>query len=111
MKTIPCRTAFDAEARQHLKPIRPFIWAFWMLLVLLGRGESLAVAAAQPQPEPPYRLDWFSLDAGGAQSTGGDFTLSGTLGQSDAGAQSGGDYQMIGGFWAVTLSPHEPHPE
>ena len=32
-------------------------------------------------------------------STGGDFVLSGTIGQPDAGILSGGDLELTGGFW------------
>ena len=45
-------------------------------------------------------ISWWSVDGGGNTSTGGDFTLSGTIGQPDAGSMSGGDYAIGGGFWA-----------
>ena len=55
-----------------------------------------------------FKIDWHSIDGGGVmQSTGGDFVLSGTLGQLDANAPAtaltGGEFRMIGGFWAVSL--------
>jgi len=46
-----------------------------------------------------YDLSWSTIDGGGGTSTGGNFTLSGTLGQPDAGMMSGGDYELTGGFW------------
>jgi hypothetical protein len=47
-----------------------------------------------------YDLSWSTVDGGGATfSTGGDFSLGGTVGQPDAGAMSGGDYSLAGGFW------------
>jgi hypothetical protein len=47
-------------------------------------------------------VEWYTVDGGGvAQSTGGDFELSGTIGQPDAGLMSGGSYTLSGGFWAV----------
>jgi len=33
------------------------------------------------------------------RSTGGDFELSGTIGQPDAGVQAGGEFDLSGGFW------------
>jgi hypothetical protein len=38
-----------------------------------------------------YSIDWSTVDGGGT-STGGVYSVSGTLGQPDAGAMSGGDY-------------------
>lgn len=38
------------------------------------------------------------------RSTGGEFELSGTIGQPDAGKMSGGDFTLTGGFWAVVQS-------
>jgi hypothetical protein len=48
-----------------------------------------------------YDLTWNTYDGGGGTSTGGDFTLSGTAGQPDAGVQTltGGNYKLKGGFW------------
>ena len=49
-----------------------------------------------------YNLDWYTLDGGGDMwCTGGDFELSGTIGQPDAGvAMTGGGFELTGGFWA-----------
>jgi len=46
-----------------------------------------------------YRIDWFTIDGGGGTSAGGQYTLSGTIGQSDAGELTGGNYVLEGGFW------------
>ena len=47
-----------------------------------------------------YDLSWWTVDGGGATfSTGGGYTLGGSVGQPDAGALSGGDYTLLGGFW------------
>jgi len=49
-----------------------------------------------------FTLDWWTVDGGGEMWTAaGDFELSGTIGQPDAGAvMSGGDFELTGGFWA-----------
>lgn len=48
-----------------------------------------------------FELTWFSIDGGGGSSVGGSFALSGTIGQSDAGApMTGGDFSLTGGYWA-----------
>lgn len=47
-----------------------------------------------------YDLTWNSIDSGGAtNSTGGTFSLDGTIGQYDAGAGNGGAFALSGGFW------------
>ena len=45
------------------------------------------------------KIDWYTIDAGGGTSTGGDYALVGTIGQPDAGEMAGGDYELQGGFW------------
>jgi hypothetical protein len=50
--------------------------------------------------EPTMAISRFTIDAGGDMlSTGGDFELSGTAGQPDAGVLSGGEFTLAGGFW------------
>jgi hypothetical protein len=47
-----------------------------------------------------YHLSWWTVDSGGATfSTGGGYSLGGTIGQADAGTLSGGGYILAGGFW------------
>jgi len=62
----------------------------WVLLLVM-----LAVSAAGGQ----YELSWYTIDGGGGRSNGGDFTLTGTIGQPDAAWSRGGDYELLGGFW------------
>jgi hypothetical protein len=46
-------------------------------------------------------INWYTIDGGGGTSTGGNFTLSGTIGQPDAGpVMAGGNFTLSGGFWA-----------
>jgi hypothetical protein len=50
----------------------------------------------------PYSIDWHTIDGGGGTSTGGPFTLSGTIGQHDAsGPMTNGQFSVIGGFWVL----------
>jgi hypothetical protein len=46
-----------------------------------------------------YELSWYTIDSGGGQSSGGSYTLTGTIGQPDAAWSSGGNYELLGGFW------------
>lgn len=50
----------------------------------------------------PFSIDWHTIDGGGGTSTGGVFSVSGTIGQHDAsGPMTNGQYSVTGGFWAV----------
>jgi hypothetical protein len=47
-----------------------------------------------------YSIDWWTIDDGGAiSSTGGDFSLAGTIGQPEYGTSSAESYSLSGGFW------------
>jgi hypothetical protein len=49
-----------------------------------------------------YSIDWYKVSGGGGTSTGGQYSVSGTIGQPDAsGAMTGGNYSLTGGFWAL----------
>ncbi len=72
---------------------------------------SIALAFSQvtisAQTGGTYDLTWSSLDGGGAMpagSTGGTYSLGGTIGQADAGPLTGGNYQLSGGFWLALVS-------
>jgi hypothetical protein len=48
-----------------------------------------------------YSIDWSTIDGGGT-STGGVYSVSGTIGQPDAsGPMTGGSYSVTGGFWSL----------
>jgi hypothetical protein len=50
----------------------------------------------------PYSVDWYKISGGGGTSTGSVYSVSGTIGQPDAGgAMSGGNYSVTGGFWSL----------
>ncbi len=46
-----------------------------------------------------YSISWHTIDDGGGQSSGGSYTLTGTIGQPDADWAGGGSYELLGGFW------------
>ena len=46
-----------------------------------------------------YEIERYTVDGGGAHSSGGSYTLTGTAGQPDTGALHGGAYTVLGGFW------------
>src|ERR1035437_6681893 len=60
---------------------------------------ALAVLSARAQS---YSVDWYKIAGGGGTSTGGLYSVSGTIGQPDAsGAMTGGNYSLTGGFWSL----------
>ncbi len=75
-------------------------WAIGSLLL------ALSLSAAQAQT---FSLDWFTIDGGGGTSTGGVYSVSGTIGQPDAGKMSGGNFTLEGGFWAAIQVPSAPY--
>ena len=49
-----------------------------------------------------YSIDWYKIAGGGGTSTGGTYTVNGTIGQHDAGGpMTGGSYSLTGGFWSL----------
>ena len=75
-------------------------------LVLLSLAPAVQSAASIAggltiAPGAGYELSWYSIDGGGGMfSTGGGYSLGGTIGQPDAGTLSGGSYALQGGFWS-----------
>jgi hypothetical protein len=59
-----------------------------------------------------FSIDWSTIDSGGGTSTGGIYSVSGTIGQPDAGSMSGGTYSVAGGFWSLisVVQPFPPGP-
>jgi len=59
-----------------------------------------------------YSIDWHTIDGGGGTSTGGVYSVSGTIGQPDARPTlSGGNFSVNGGFWnlvSVVQTPGAP---
>ncbi len=60
----------------------------------------VGVASTQGQS---YAITWSTVDGGGGTSTGGVYSVSGTIGQPDASQQAmtGGNYSLVGGFWSL----------
>lgn len=55
-----------------------------------------------------FSLDWSTIDGGGGTSTGGVYSVTGTIGQPDAGTMSGGNFTLAGGFWGVLAAVQPP---
>ncbi len=92
MKTVIGKIiATNGCIRLIRKPCLLFVAACLLLLL-----SSVVLA----QSGGGYDLSWSTVDGGGGTfSTGGDYSLGGTIGQPDVGVLSGGDYTLTGGFW------------
>ena len=75
-----------------------------LILSLLILVLAVAViGAARVSAAGGYNLDWWAIAGGGVTTnSGGNYSLGGTIGQPAAGASSGGSYNLISGFWALT---------
>lgn len=66
--------------------------------------------ASEPKAEPKTvaadAINWSSVDAGGGETSGGDWKMISTIGQHDAGALSGSTINVDGGF-VLSLGPTE----
>jgi hypothetical protein len=77
-------------------------WKFWAAMMVM----LLAISAARAQTN--FTIDWFTIGGGGGTSTGGVYSVSGTIGQPGAGTASGGSYSLLGGFWGVVAAVQTP---
>jgi hypothetical protein len=67
----------------------PGLFVLGLLLPLLASAQN-------------YSIDWYKIAGGGGTSTGGPYSISGTIGQPDAsGTMTGGAYSLTGGFWSI----------
>jgi hypothetical protein len=65
-------------------------------------GLAAAVGLTAGACAQSYSIDWYTIDGGGGTSTGGVYSVSGTIGQPDAGGpMTNGEYSVTGGFWAL----------
>jgi hypothetical protein len=79
-------------------------WFISILLILILVGTLVIVANVSAIAG--YNLGWWTVDGGGGNaSTGGGFSLDGTIGQPDAGTSSDGTYTLAGGYWGGEPSP------
>lgn len=89
-------TYFPKHASHRRRQIVACLW-----LVVAGCFPSLGQLS----------VDWHTIDGGGGTSTSGVYSVTGTIGQPDAGTMSGGAYSLSGGFWSllsVVQTPDAP---
>ncbi len=83
------------------------------LFAAAGAGAGAPATAGEPSSTPgptaeikllaPYDMSWWSVDGGGGTSSGGSFSVTGAVGQPDAGAADGCGATLGGGLWSGHL--------
>jgi hypothetical protein len=82
----------------------PKTWRLWALYFCFLLSAFCLQAWGQS-----YSIDWYKIAGGGGTSTGGTYTVSGTIGQHDAGGpMTGGNYSLTGGFWSLIAVVQTP---
>jgi len=70
------------------------------LLLLSTCSAQLSICIAQS-----YSIEWYKVAGGGGTSTGGVYSVSGTIGQPDAsGPMTNGQFSVTGGFWSLPVA-------
>ena len=73
----------------------------WIWTILIAAGLLVLVAGlALAQTGDGFGVRQFTIDGGGGASTGGSFSVRGTIGQAEAGTLSNGTFVLHGGFWS-----------
>jgi len=69
---------------------------------LLVLALLVTAVSAPAGTTPEFAIVKITVDGGGGKSTGGVYSLTGTIGQPDASVQdsTGSNYSLSGGFWS-----------
>ena len=62
---------------------------------------AAVVLLSAAQVQAAFYVDWYTIDGGGGTSKGAVYSVSGTIGQPDAGHMTGGNFTLDGGFWGI----------
>lgn len=90
---------------ETLRRVGVVVAVFLMLVVPFTEGsepEETDASAISKSGRADGMAAW-SVDSGGGESSGGDFSLTAAIGQPDAGVVSQGDTVLSGGIWAGAL--------
>ena len=93
--SIPSYSKLSSNQERIMKNIKTITYipcSAISVLLLLFIVSFTSIASGQ------YELSWYTIDGGGGRSSGGPYELLSTIGQPDAAAVSGGDYELLGGF-------------
>ena len=84
--------------------------SLWVVaLPLAGALVLTALALPAAEPDQPLKavaadaMDWWSVDSGGGEASGGSWSVIAVVGQHDAGTLSGSSTTLDGGFVLVPM--------
>ena len=83
---------------------RPTFTAMLLLLGFIMSHSGFCLRALGQQ----YSIGWSKIGGGGGTSSNAQYSVSGTVGQPDAGSMSGGNYTLTGGYWGVVAAVQTP---
>ncbi len=83
--------------------------ALLLALSLTGLGNRPELQSAELGPGD-YTIAWHTTQVGGGISTGGEFSVVGTVGQADTAQVQGGDFAVNGGYWNEHSETNVPLP-
>ena len=78
---------------------------FFAMALLISAAIFAPSARAQ---SANYSIPWHTIAGGGGTSSGGNYTVSGTIGQHSTATMSGGAYSLTGGFWSIIAAIQTP---
>jgi hypothetical protein len=62
----------------------------WLLILYI----LTVIFSAPGRSDASYQIHWHTIDSGGGTSSGGQYVLTGTIGQPDAAYSAGGNYAL-----------------
>lgn len=88
------------QAKRHPSSVAVTECKTWQMLRALF---ALILAAQTTAYSESFEINWSTINGGGVASTGGVYSVTGTIGQPDANTTpvSGRQYSLTGGFWAI----------
>jgi hypothetical protein len=78
--------------------------AMLLAALVLSLAVGSAALAAPGGPLSSFTIPWWTVDGGGGASSGGVYSLRGTIGQAEPGVHTGSSYTLIGGFWGGAVA-------
>lgn len=76
------------------------------LIAVAFLGGTVAIPAGGRAQN--YSIDWYTVAGGGGTSSGGNYSVSGTIGQPATATMSGGNFSLTGGFWSIISAVQTP---
>lgn len=88
------------DQRQHKNSVQTSTLRQAIILLLIGSIILLGISSFVFAETPDYSITWRTIDNGGGISSGGVYSIAGTIGQPDTAEPAASThYSVQGGFW------------